>query len=804
MECIDQAIVAFHAHRYRDSVKLLEQAVKLYPREQYLRGNLAVALALVDRLQEATEQAEICVSFDASQACGYLRLAQVFMLADRLDDAQSAIDTGLHHFPHHRPLVTTQQTLHSLIADEHTDQSNSNTASTTTNNNNNNNNNDVSKRMQYLQQRASLLEIELDEDQRNYQLLAEPQMQPYYYPYQQARPQQASPPHQHQPQPTASAAVAAIALATAPTPTAQQQHHQQQPTSLTNGTAQAQHLPSIEMEFDAVNLDTGLGGMPMVSIQQGAIPLAHDIRTLGLMHMQRKQYTQALELFDRALTVLQSADPSATSSPHVSRSQSPNSNSNSNSNNNSNSSSSSSSSSESACCMRFPSASMLSPPLDVARVIVLLNRCSALTFLKRYREALELSNKLIRYNPSSEEAYVEQARVLMALQRPYDALTSLSSADKYLRANHSYHSNAGASVLPFLPTVSQLVDVSTDDDHAALMQIIERWRKRALNQSAAYLSCATDTTDIRSASQPEAQMLDIDMYVADDADFDALHLSAAELNEKGAALFAADKFDMALNVLEWAVEHEPNNHTFISNRSVALCAVGRVHQGLEDADRVLQLKEDYAKGYVRKGRALLMLRRPTEALEVYAAGLKRFPDDVELNKAKKQALSEAAEALMRNPTPESYRTKRKVQPQQSPLRQALQQQQQQPPTVQQPQPSALQVPSPLLEFAPQQQSEQQPPPTSMPSQPLANLLAFTTPPPSSSPVADSIASVDASPPVVCASERLVSMPRTVPQVTAPSSSASPITSPTKRKLSVPEWVTDSLLEDFDDDDDDDE
>ena len=53
-----------------------------------------------------------------------------------------------------------------------------------------------------------------------------------------------------------------------------------------------------------------------------------------------------------------------------------------------------------------------------------------------------------------------------------------------------------------------------------------------------------------------------------------------------------------------AIELEPTNHVLYSNRSGAYASIKDFAHALEDANKVTELKPDWAKGWGRKGAAL--------------------------------------------------------------------------------------------------------------------------------------------------------------------------------------------------------
>lgn len=59
----------------------------------------------------------------------------------------------------------------------------------------------------------------------------------------------------------------------------------------------------------------------------------------------------------------------------------------------------------------------------------------------------------------------------------------------------------------------------------------------------------------------------------------------------------SDKFSQA-------IELEPTNHVLYSNRSGAYASLKNFDKALEDANKTVEIKPDWAKGWGRKGAAL--------------------------------------------------------------------------------------------------------------------------------------------------------------------------------------------------------
>ena len=72
-------------------------------------------------------------------------------------------------------------------------------------------------------------------------------------------------------------------------------------------------------------------------------------------------------------------------------------------------------------------------------------------------------------------------------------------------------------------------------------------------------------------------------------------------------------------------------------------------QALTDADKAISLKADYAKGYLRKGKALEGLQKLKEALDTYKLGLEKDSKNAQLLEA-----SQELEASLNNPFLKNY------------------------------------------------------------------------------------------------------------------------------------------------------
>ncbi|XP_046663627.1 stress-induced-phosphoprotein 1 [Homalodisca vitripennis] len=115
-----------------------------------------------------------------------------------------------------------------------------------------------------------------------------------------------------------------------------------------------------------------------------------------------------------------------------------------------------------------------------------------------------------------------------------------------------------------------------------------------------------------------------------------------ELKDKGNAALQSNNCDEAIQCYTEAISLDSKNHVLFSNRSAAYAKAGSYQKALEDAEKTVQLKPDWAKGYSRKGSALAYLGRFEESVKAYEEGLKYDPNNAQM----KEGLAEVQAQMM--------------------------------------------------------------------------------------------------------------------------------------------------------------
>ncbi|XP_048406954.1 uncharacterized protein zgc:123010 isoform X2 [Stegostoma tigrinum] len=97
------------------------------------------------------------------------------------------------------------------------------------------------------------------------------------------------------------------------------------------------------------------------------------------------------------------------------------------------------------------------------------------------------------------------------------------------------------------------------------------------------------------------------------SDLDPLILKSRQLAEQGIDLVKQGYYAEAVELFTEAVEFNPKDHRYFGNRSYCYDRLQKYNLALEDAETSIRLAADWPKGYFRKGRALVGIKRYSEA-----------------------------------------------------------------------------------------------------------------------------------------------------------------------------------------------
>jgi len=107
-------------------------------------------------------------------------------------------------------------------------------------------------------------------------------------------------------------------------------------------------------------------------------------------------------------------------------------------------------------------------------------------------------------------------------------------------------------------------------------------------------------------------------------------VKAEAAKNNGNKCFKQKKYIEAIKHFSEAIELQPENEAFYSNRSAAYLKNGDLAEALTDAEKCITLKADWGKGYSRKGAALYAAKDFGKAVAAYAAGLAIEPESENL------------------------------------------------------------------------------------------------------------------------------------------------------------------------------
>jgi len=133
----------------------------------------------------------------------------------------------------------------------------------------------------------------------------------------------------------------------------------------------------------------------------------------------------------------------------------------------------------------------------------------------------------------------------------------------------------------------------------------------------------------------------------DSADGVSKREEALAAKKRGNTAFSNKDWKGAIKEFTDAIALDPTDHVFYSNRSGCYAQLGDYETALKDAQKCVETKPDWPKGYSRTGLALYQLRKYEEAKTEYEKGLKISPD----NAALKQGLDQATKAIEREANP---------------------------------------------------------------------------------------------------------------------------------------------------------
>jgi stress-induced-phosphoprotein 1 len=95
---------------------------------------------------------------------------------------------------------------------------------------------------------------------------------------------------------------------------------------------------------------------------------------------------------------------------------------------------------------------------------------------------------------------------------------------------------------------------------------------------------------------------------------------ANALKDSGNDAFQAGNIQLAVQLFSQAIDLDPDNYVFYSNRSAAYMKADSISKALWDAEKCIELAPNWSKGYNRLGVAQQGLKRFDAAIDTFKKG----------------------------------------------------------------------------------------------------------------------------------------------------------------------------------------
>jgi tetratricopeptide (TPR) repeat protein len=102
---------------------------------------------------------------------------------------------------------------------------------------------------------------------------------------------------------------------------------------------------------------------------------------------------------------------------------------------------------------------------------------------------------------------------------------------------------------------------------------------------------------------------------------------ANDLKDQGNQAFQEGNVQEAIRLFTQAIDLDPDNHVYYSNRAAAYMKADSKSKALHDAEKCVELAPSWSKGYSRLGAAQQSLRRFEQAIDSFKKGIELDPNN---------------------------------------------------------------------------------------------------------------------------------------------------------------------------------
>ncbi|CAN7096666.1 unnamed protein product [Brassica rapa subsp. narinosa] len=124
-----------------------------------------------------------------------------------------------------------------------------------------------------------------------------------------------------------------------------------------------------------------------------------------------------------------------------------------------------------------------------------------------------------------------------------------------------------------------------------------------------------------------------------------------EEREKGDEFFEKKKYADAIKQYTEAIKRNPEDPKAYSNRAACYNKLGAISNGLEDAEKCIELDPKFSGGYIRKAEVEFYLKEYDNAMNTYVEGLNHDPNNQELRHGVTSCIQEINKASRGGLTP---------------------------------------------------------------------------------------------------------------------------------------------------------